>query len=76
MGLCLASPIFLDIFLLIYFFWKFGERATAFGRMGIQHPHFLKLARTLGSIKCSIPHGDWKAISMKNGTFLLNLDHT
>jgi hypothetical protein len=30
----------------------------AFGKMGVQHPHFLKLAPTLGSVKCSIPHGD------------------
>jgi hypothetical protein len=43
-----------------FFFWKFGEWTRAFGRMGVQHPHFLKLAPTLGSVKSSIPHGDWR----------------
>jgi hypothetical protein len=48
-------------FLLFFnYFWKFGDWARAFGRMGVQHPHFLKLAPTLGSIKCSIPHRDWR----------------
>jgi hypothetical protein len=31
-----------------------------FGRMGVQHPHFLKFAPTLGSVISSIPHGDWR----------------
>jgi hypothetical protein len=26
----------------------------------VQHPHFLKLAPTLGSFQSSIPHGDWR----------------
>jgi hypothetical protein len=38
---------------------KFGERARPFERMDVQHPHFLKLVPTLGSIKSSIPHGAW-----------------
>jgi hypothetical protein len=28
--------------------------------MGVQHPHFLKLASTLGGITTSIPHGSWR----------------
>jgi hypothetical protein len=31
-----------------------------FGRMGVQHSHFLKLAPILGREKSSIPHGAWK----------------
>jgi hypothetical protein len=31
-----------------------------FWENGSHHPHFLKLAPTLGSVKCSIPHGDWR----------------
>jgi hypothetical protein len=42
----------------------------AFGRMGVQHPHFLKLTPTLGSVKCSIPHGDWKFRFFSNFVFL------
>jgi hypothetical protein len=41
-------------------FWKFGKWARAFGRMGVQHPHFLKLAPTLGSANSSKIHGKWK----------------
>jgi hypothetical protein len=48
---------------------KFGEWARAFERMGIQHPHFLKLALTLGSVKCSIPHGDWRFYFFQNVIF-------
>ena len=44
----------------IIFFGKFGEWARPFGRMGVQHPHFLKLAPTLGSVKSYIPQGDWR----------------
>jgi hypothetical protein len=43
-----------------FFFWKYREWARAFGRIGVQHPHFLKLAPILGSVKCSIFHGDWR----------------
>jgi hypothetical protein len=49
--------LFFEIYLFIYF-WKFGEWARAFGRMDVQHLHFIKLAPTLGSVECSIPHGD------------------
>jgi hypothetical protein len=41
-------------------FWKFGWWARAFGRMGVQHPHFLKLAPTLGSANSSEIHGEWR----------------
>jgi hypothetical protein len=41
-------------------FWKFGRWAWAFGRMGVQHPHFLKLAPTLGSANSSKIHGEWR----------------
>jgi hypothetical protein len=42
------------------FFWKFGKWARAFERMGIQHPHYLKLAPTLGSANSSKIHGEWR----------------
>jgi hypothetical protein len=58
---CPAVPIFLKF---LYFkkmnFWKFGKWARAFGRMGVQHPHFLKLAPTLGSANSSKIHGEWR----------------
>jgi hypothetical protein len=41
-------------------FWKFGKWARAFGRMGVQHPYFLKLAPTLGSANSSKIHGEWR----------------
>jgi hypothetical protein len=41
-------------------FWKFGKCAWAFGRMGVQCPHFLKLALTLGSANSSKIHGEWR----------------
>jgi hypothetical protein len=31
-----------------------------FGRMGVQYPHYLKLAPTLGRVKSSILHGAWR----------------
>jgi hypothetical protein len=34
--------------------------AWHFGRMGVQHSHFLKLAPILGRVKSSIPHGAWR----------------
>jgi hypothetical protein len=40
--------------------WKFGKWARAFGRMGVQYPHFLKLAPTLGSANSSKIHGEWR----------------
>jgi hypothetical protein len=64
MGQCLAllgCPHYFNVFLFkTFFFWKFGQWAKAFGRMGVQHPHFLKLALTLGSAKSSILHEDWR----------------
>jgi hypothetical protein len=58
---CPAVPIFLKFF---YFkkmnFWKFGKWTRAFGRMGVQHPHVLKLAPTLGSANSSKIHGEWR----------------
>jgi hypothetical protein len=66
----LDCPFFFEIFLFLYnFFWKFGEWTRAFGRMGVQHLHFLKLACTLGSIKCSISHGDWRCHFFSNFIF-------
>jgi hypothetical protein len=41
-------------------FWKFRKWARAFGRMGVQHPHFLKLAPTLGSANSSKIHKEWR----------------
>jgi hypothetical protein len=60
--------IFLNVF-----FWKFREWARAFGRMGVQHPHFLKL----GSVKSCKLHGDWRFHFFSNfifSKFILNLD--
>jgi hypothetical protein len=34
--------------------------------MGVQHLHFLKLAPTLISVKCSKPHGDWRFLFFSN----------
>jgi hypothetical protein len=54
-----ATPLFLAFFFLPFFLvlcrWAWHLR-----RMGVQHPHFLKLAPTLGSVKSSIPHGAWR----------------
>jgi hypothetical protein len=41
-------------------FWKFEKWARAFGRMGVQHPNFLKLAPTFGSANSSKIHGEWR----------------
>jgi hypothetical protein len=56
-------------------FWKFGKWARAFGKMGVQHSHFLKLARTLGSANSFKFHGEWRFhfFSTKK---IRNLDHT
>jgi hypothetical protein len=58
-----------NLLIFIFIFWKFGEWARAFGKMGVQYPHFLKLAPTLGSVKCSIPHGDWRFHFFSNFIF-------
>jgi hypothetical protein len=58
---CPAVPILLKfLYFLKMNFWKFGKWARAFGRMGVQHPHFLKLAPTLGSANSSKIHGKWR----------------
>jgi hypothetical protein len=49
-----------------------------FGKMGIQHPHFLKLAPTLGSVESSNPHGAWRFHFFPNFIFAKirgHLDH-
>jgi hypothetical protein len=56
---CRAIPIFLKFFYFI-FLGKFGKWAKAFGRMGVQDPHFLKLAPTLGSANSFKIHGEWR----------------
>jgi hypothetical protein len=65
-GLVLTIPFFFSFLILIFLFGKFREWARAFGRMGVQCPHFLKLAPTLGSVKSSIPHGDWRFYFFSN----------
>jgi hypothetical protein len=69
-------PLFMNFLIFCNFiFWKFKEWAKAFERMDVQHLHFLKLAPTLGSVKCSIPQGDWKFVFF-HILFFLNLDYT
>jgi hypothetical protein len=41
----------------------------------LQHPHFLKLAPTFGSVESSIAHGNWRFYFFQN-LFLLNLEYT
>jgi hypothetical protein len=56
-----GCPNFFEIFYLKKMnFWKFGKWARAFGRMGVQRPHFLKLATTPGSGNSSKIHGKWR----------------
>jgi hypothetical protein len=43
-----------------YFYFYFIFLFWTFRRMGVQHPHFLRLAPTLGSAKSSIPQRDWR----------------
>jgi hypothetical protein len=47
-------PIFLVFFIKKLVVWRWTWH---FGRMGVQYPHFLKLAPTLERTKSSIPHG-------------------
>jgi hypothetical protein len=56
--------------------WKFGKWARAFGRMGVQYLHFLKLALTLGSANSSKIHGErrFHFFPKKNPKFSLHLD--
>jgi hypothetical protein len=75
---CRAVPSFLKFFYLKKKnFWKFGKWARAFGRMGVQHPHFLKDAPTLGSANSSKIHGEWRFHFFPNlflAKFILHLD--
>jgi hypothetical protein len=66
---------FLDFFLTFFFaiMKKFGW-AWHFGKMGVQHFHFLNLAPTLGKMKSLIPHGAWRFFF--SIVFLLNLEYT
>jgi hypothetical protein len=67
-GDCGLTPVPVGLFqffkILVYFlkknFWKFGKWTRAFERMGVQHPHYLKLAPTLGSANSSKIHGEWR----------------
>jgi hypothetical protein len=52
-----------------------GKWAKAFGRMGVQHPLFLKLALTLGSANSSKIHGEWRFYFFPKKKFV-NLEHT
>jgi hypothetical protein len=47
----------------------------AFGRMGIEHPHFLKLAPKFGRVKFPFPIeiGDFTFFQI---SFILNLEYT
>jgi hypothetical protein len=62
------GPFFLNFFIILMlpptlwsiFYWKFGEWARAFGRMGAHYTHFFKLPPSLGSVKSSIPHRVWR----------------
>jgi hypothetical protein len=75
---CGAISIFLKFsYLKKNNFWKFGRWTRAFGRMGVQHPHFLKLAPTLGSANSSKIHGEWRFHffpKIKNPKFRSHLD--
>jgi hypothetical protein len=63
-----STPVLVRLFQIFYFlfylkkknFWKFGKWARAFERMDVQHPHYLKLAPTLGSANSSKIHGEWR----------------
>jgi hypothetical protein len=67
---CRAIPIFLKK---IYVFEKkigsLGNGPRLLGEWVYSTPIFLKLAPTLGSVKCSIPHGDWRFSFFSNFIF-------
>jgi hypothetical protein len=64
---------FFDFFL-IFFFLVVWRWASHFGRMGVQHPHFLKFAYTWEG---EIFHSSWSLeIFKKIQFFLLNLEYT
>jgi hypothetical protein len=73
---CQAVPIFL-IFLIFFKknFWKFGKWAKAFGRMGIQHPHYLSLPLHLEVLILPkfVESGDFTFFQKR---IFLNLEHT
>jgi hypothetical protein len=66
------------------FFWFFLKKnlvvwrwAWHFEKMGVQHPHFLELAPTLGRVKSSISHGAWRfhfSFNFFSSIFSLHLD--
>jgi hypothetical protein len=64
-----CGPYCFKFFSFLVFFGKYGEWAKPFWRIGVQHPHFLKLAPTLGSVKCFILHGDWRFHFFSNFIF-------
>jgi hypothetical protein len=65
----------LFLFIFYFYFWKFWEWARA---LDVQHPDFLNLAPTLGSVKCSNPHGDstHSRFHFFFNFFFLNLEFT
>jgi hypothetical protein len=63
---------FFYLFFLVLWRWPWH-----FGRMGVQHSHFLKLSPTLGRVKSSIPHGAWRfhCFPKKLAKIRVHLDH-
>jgi hypothetical protein len=59
---------FYFIYFLNLFFGSLGNGPRLLGEW-VQPPQFLKLAPTLGSVKCSIPHGNWKFHFFSNFIF-------
>jgi hypothetical protein len=50
--------------------WPLSDFVPIFEKKFVKlYPHFLKLAPTFGSIKCSIPHGDWRFHFLSNLIF-------
>jgi hypothetical protein len=58
-----------NFYFYFYFWGGLLRNFLHFGRMGVQYPHFLKLAPTLGSVRFSIPHGDWRFYFFSNFIF-------
>jgi hypothetical protein len=69
-----SSKVFI---LFIYFFWDFLGTSWHFGRMGVQYPHFLKLALPLHLEVLNVPFlmeiGDFIVFQI---LFFLNLEYT
>jgi hypothetical protein len=59
-----ATPFFCNFWIFFYFsFWCHKDVwgwAWHFGRMGVQHSHFLNLTPILGKVKSSVPHRTWR----------------